>query len=106
VQHSHDVEANVQPDEVRESQGPIGCAIPSLKDFVDGFLDCYVFHHREHGFVQQRHQYAIRYESRRIVDLHWRFPELCRKDLVPSRTSHPKWPAHERLQPASSPALD
>src|ERR1700761_8036774 len=69
VQHSHDVEANVEPDKVGKRKRAHGMSHTEPKDLIDRLWRCDAFHHGIHSFVEQRHQHAVRDKAWSVVDL-------------------------------------
>src|ERR1700759_4006949 len=71
-EHAHDVQADVQSDEIRQSQWTHWMRHSELEDLVDRLWSRHTLHHRKHGLVQKRHQDAVRDEACGVVDLHRR----------------------------------
>ena len=52
-----------------------------LEHLVHRLRRGHAFHHRIHRLIEQRHQHAVRHESRRIVHFHWCLLQLLRQRL-------------------------
>src|ERR1700759_2284982 len=54
-QHAHDVQADVQSDEIRQSQWTHWMRHSELEDLIDCLGCSHAFHHGEHRLIQKRH---------------------------------------------------
>src|SRR5437773_2223628 len=76
LQHLHDRETDVEPDEVGERQRPERMIHAELHDLIDPLRRCDAVLHAEDGFIDHRHQHAVRHESRRVVHFDRRLTQL------------------------------
>src|SRR4051812_38474233 len=75
-EYAHDVEADVQADEIREREWAHGMRHAELEDFVHRFRSRHTFHHREHSLIDEWHQHAIGDKAGSVVHLYGRLLEL------------------------------
>ena len=81
VHYPHDVEANVEADEVCKCQRPHRVRHSKLEHLVHGFRCRNAFHNRVNRFVNERHEDSIRDETGSIVHLDGSLLELQRELL-------------------------
>src|SRR5205085_12386317 len=56
LQHPHDIEANIEADEISQSQRAHGMGHAQLEDLIYGLRRGHAFHHRVNGLVNQWHE--------------------------------------------------
>ena len=77
VQHLHDRDARVEPDQVGERERAHRVREPELRDRVDRLRLGDALHQRVRGLVEERHQDPVRDEAREVVRLGRRLPEVA-----------------------------
>ncbi len=78
-QDAHDVEADVEADEVGECERTHRMSHAELEDLIDGLGRGDSLHDGEDGLVDQRHQDAVGDEACGVVDLDRSLAELLRQ---------------------------
>jgi len=69
VQNFHDVEADVNTNQVRKCKRTHWVSHSQFHYAIDGFGSAYAFHQTERCFIDHGHQYSVGYETRVVVDL-------------------------------------
>ena len=79
MQHLHDRDARVEPDQVGERERPHRMREAELRDRVDRLRLGDAFQQRVRGLVDERHQDAVRDEAREVVRLGRLLAEIARR---------------------------
>src|SRR3989442_3367531 len=78
LKHSHDGQTHIQTDQVRERERAKRMTHPQLHHLVHGLGGRDSVLHTKDGLVDHRHEHAVGYEARRIVDLDRSLAQLLR----------------------------
>ena len=78
---AHDVETDVEADEVGEGEWAHGVGHAELEDFIYSLGCRYAFHDGEDGLVDERHENTVGDEACGVVNLYGCLAELLREDV-------------------------